>query len=72
VPLDALIFESENYFVYVDTGSHLLDRRTVHIATWNQQGYARVVSGLNPGDRVVVQGALQVNALWHQAHGESS
>ncbi|HEY2486092.1 MAG TPA: efflux RND transporter periplasmic adaptor subunit [Candidatus Binataceae bacterium] len=72
VPLDALIFESENYFVYVDTGNHLLDRRTVHIATWNRQGYARVISGLNPGDRVVVQGALQVNALWHQAHGESS
>jgi membrane fusion protein, copper/silver efflux system len=72
VPLDALVFESENYFVYVDTGNHLLERRTVHIGTWSQQGYARVISGLNPGDRVVVQGALQVNALWHQAHGESS
>lgn len=72
VPLGALVFESENYFVYVDIGSHLLERRTVHIGTWNQPDYARVTSGLNPGDRVVVRGTLQINALWHQAHGESS
>ena len=72
VPLGALVFESENYFVYVDSGNHLLERRTVHIGTWNQADYARVVSGLNPGDRVVVRGTLQINALWHQAHGESS
>jgi len=72
VPLGALVFESENYFVYVDSGNHLLERRTVHIGTWNQPDYARVVSGLNPGDRVVVRGTLQINALWHQAQGESS
>ena len=72
VPLGALVFESENYFVYVDSGNHLLERRTVHIGTWNQADYARVVSGLNPGDRVVVRGTLQINALWHQAQGESS
>jgi len=72
LPLGALVFESENYFVYVDSGNHLLERRTVHIGTWNQADYARVVSGLNPGDRVVVRGTLQINALWHQAQGESS
>ena len=72
VPLGALVFESENYFVYVDSGNHLLERRTVHIGTWNQPEYARVISGLNPGDRVVARGTLQINALWHQAQGESS
>ena len=72
LPLGALVFESENYFVYVDSGTHLLERRMVHIGTWNQAEYARIISGLNPGDRVVVRGTLQINALWHQAQGESS
>jgi hypothetical protein len=33
---------------------------------------ARVVSGLKAGDRVVTGETIQVNELWHQAHGESS
>jgi Cu(I)/Ag(I) efflux system membrane fusion protein len=71
VPLVSLVFETENYFVYLDTGNHLLERRKVEVGTWGQEGYARVTSGLSPGDRVVARGALQVNALWHRAHGES-
>lgn len=72
VPLDALVFESDSYFAYVDVGNHLFARRKVVIGAWNQEGYARVISGLTAGDRVVTDATLQVNALWHQAHGESS
>ena len=72
VPLNSLIFESDRYFVFVDAGGQLIERREVGIGAWNEQGSARVVSGLSPGERIVSGGALQVNALWHQAHGESS
>jgi len=72
VPLDAVVFETDSYFAYVDVGSDRLERRKVVIGSWNQQGYARVLSGLGPGDRVVTTEALQVDELWHEAHGESS
>jgi len=72
VPLDALVFETDKYYAYVDAGSGLLERREVVIGSWNQKGYARVVSGLKAGDRVVTGETMQVNALWHQARGESS
>jgi membrane fusion protein, copper/silver efflux system len=72
VPLDALVFETDKYFAYVDTGNHLLERRVVTIGAWNQEGFARVISGLSAGDRVVTGETMQVNALWHQARGESS
>ncbi len=72
VPLDSLVFESDSYFVYLDTGNHLLERRKVGVGAWSQEGYARVTWGLSAGDRVVSGETLQVNALWHQAHGESS
>jgi len=72
VPLDALVFETDKYFAYVDAGNHMLERRTVVIGAWDQEGYARVISGLRAGDRVVTGETIQVNALWHQARGESS
>lgn len=72
VPLDALVFETDRYFAYVDMGNDLLERREVVIGASNQAGYARVVSGLHAGDRVVTGETIQVNALWHQARGESS
>ena len=34
------------------------------------KGYARVVSGLSSGDTVIVAGSLQVDELWHAAHGQ--
>jgi membrane fusion protein, copper/silver efflux system len=71
-PLDALVFESDSYFAYLDVGNRRFERRKVIIGAWNQEGYARVISGLKPGDRVVTGETLQVNALWHEAHGESS
>jgi Cu(I)/Ag(I) efflux system membrane fusion protein len=71
-PLDALVFETDSYFAYVDIGGGRLARRKVVIASWNQRGNARVVSGLRAGDQVVTNATLQVDELWHEAHGQSS
>jgi membrane fusion protein, copper/silver efflux system len=70
VPQDALVFETDSYYAFVEVQPGLLERRKVAIASWNEQGYARVISGLKSGDKVVTGETLQVNALWHQAHGE--
>jgi Cu(I)/Ag(I) efflux system membrane fusion protein len=72
VPQDALVFDTDNYYAFVQSGSDLLERRRVVIASWMEKGVARVISGLHAGDRVVTGETLQVNALWHEAHGESS
>ena len=72
VPLDALVFETDSYFAYVDVGGDRFERRKVIIGSWNQPGYGRVVTGLTPGDQVVTGATMQVNQLWHEAHGESS
>lgn len=72
VPLDALVFETDSYFAYVAAGSGRFQRRKVLIASWSQRGFARVISGLGPGDRVVTGVTMQVNELWHEAHGERS
>ncbi|MFI5352426.1 MAG: efflux RND transporter periplasmic adaptor subunit [Candidatus Binatales bacterium] len=71
-PLDALIFESNSYFAYVDAGNGLFEQRKVLIAPCDRQGYARVVSGLAAGERVVIGETIQVDELWHRAHGEGS
>ncbi len=72
VPLDALVFETDAYFAYVDVGNNRVVRRKVAIAAWSREGYARVLAGLHSGDRVATGQSLQINALWHEAHGENS
>jgi len=72
VPQDALVFDTDNYYAFVESGPGRLERRRVVIASWSEKGEARVISGLKAGDRVVTGQTLLVNALWHQAHGESS
>ena len=72
VPQDALVFDTDNYYAFVESGPGRLERRRVVIASWSEKGEARVISGLKAGDRVVTGRTLLVNALWHQAHGESS
>jgi Cu(I)/Ag(I) efflux system membrane fusion protein len=72
VPMEALVFDTNDYYVYVDLGGGKYDRRKVEIGSWKEQGSARVTSGLKAGERVVVSESIQVNALWHQANGESS
>jgi membrane fusion protein, copper/silver efflux system len=72
IPQDALVFDIDNYYAFVEVSPGIFDHRKVSIASWSRVGYARIVSGLKAGDRVVTGETLQVNALWHQAHGESS
>jgi Cu(I)/Ag(I) efflux system membrane fusion protein len=72
VPLDALVFETDAYIAYVDTGNDRIEQRKVAIGPWDQAGYARVIAGLNAGDHVITGEALQVDQLWHETHGESS
>jgi len=72
VPREALVFDTDKYYAFVAAGTDRLERRAVAISAWTEEGYARVLSGLQPGDRVVDAESLQVDALWHQAHGESS
>jgi len=70
VAQQALVFDTDSYFAYVRVGSDTVARRKVVIASWNEKGYARIVSGLAAGDTVVVAGSLQVDELWREAHGQ--
>jgi len=72
IPQDALVFDIDNYYAFVEVSAGTFEHRKVSISSWSRVGYARIVSGLKPGDRVVSGETLQVNALWHEAHGESS
>jgi membrane fusion protein, copper/silver efflux system len=72
IPQDALVFDIDNYYAFVEVSHGTFEHRKVSISSWSKVGYARIVSGLKAGDRVVSGETLQVNALWHQAHGESS
>jgi Cu(I)/Ag(I) efflux system membrane fusion protein len=72
VPQDALVFDSDSYFAYVDAGGDRFERRRVVISSWNSPGYARVIAGLAAGDRVVTGESLQVDQLWHEAQGIGS
>ncbi len=72
VPMESLVFDTDDYYVYVDLGGGKFARRKVEVGSWKEQGSARVLSGLKAGERVVVGESIQVNALWHQANGESS
>lgn len=72
IPQDALVFDIDNYYAFVEVSPGTFEHRKVTIASWSKVGYARIVSGLKASDRVVGGETLQVNALWHEAHGESS
>jgi membrane fusion protein, copper/silver efflux system len=72
VPQTALVFDGNVYYAFVVTGANTVERRPVEIASWNEQGYARVVSGLKAGEKVIARKSLELNALWRAVHGESS
>jgi Cu(I)/Ag(I) efflux system membrane fusion protein len=72
IPQDALVFDIDAYYAFVEVSPGTFEHRKVSIASWSRVGYARIVTGLKSGERVVGGETLQVNALWHQAHGESS
>ncbi|HVC45125.1 MAG TPA: efflux RND transporter periplasmic adaptor subunit [Candidatus Binataceae bacterium] len=71
-PIEALVFDTNDYFVYVALGGGRYERRRVRIGSWKEQGSVRVIAGLAAGERVVVAESIQVNSIWHQANGESS
>jgi len=72
VPQAALVFDTNAYFAYVEVAPGRVVRRQVTIGPWGSEGYVRVLSGLAAGDRVVEGESIQVDALWHQAHGEGA
>jgi membrane fusion protein, copper/silver efflux system len=72
VPREALVFDTDKYYAFVEVSDGRVERRAVSIASWTEEGFARVLSGLKPGEQVVDAESLQVSALWHEAHGESS
>jgi multidrug efflux pump subunit AcrA (membrane-fusion protein) len=70
VPQTALVFDGDAYCAFVEVSPGTFQRRKVEIGSWNEHGYARVLSGLKAGDRVTAE-SLKLNALWHEARGES-
>jgi membrane fusion protein, copper/silver efflux system len=72
IPQEALVFDTNQYYAFVQVAPGTFERRAVTIAAWKEEGSVRVVEGLHPGDRVVVAESIQLNAVWHQANGESS
>jgi membrane fusion protein, copper/silver efflux system len=72
VPQAALVFDGDAYFAFIVTGADTIARRRVEIADWNEPGYARVLSGVQPGDRFLISESLKFNALWHEAHATAS
>jgi membrane fusion protein, copper/silver efflux system len=72
IPQSALVFDDNGYFAFVVTGVDSVERRRVEIAEWSEPGHARVLSGINPGDRFITTESLRFNALWHEARAKAS
>jgi membrane fusion protein, copper/silver efflux system len=72
VPQSSLVFDTRRYYAYVELTPGRFERRAVEIGPWKEEAFARVLSGLKAGERVVENESIQVNALWHEANGESS
>ena len=72
IPQKALVFDTDHYYAFVEVAPNRFERRAVDIASWKEAGYARVVSGVRSGDRVVAAESIQVNELWHEANGQGS
>ena len=63
----ALVFDTDHYYAFVLTPGNVIVRREVAIRSWSERGYARVVRGLSPGDRVVDAQSVEVSSLWDQS-----
>jgi Cu(I)/Ag(I) efflux system membrane fusion protein len=72
IPQSALVFDDDAYYVFIRADKNHVERRRVEIADWNEQGYARVIGGVKPGEQFLITESLRMNALWHAARGESS
>jgi Cu(I)/Ag(I) efflux system membrane fusion protein len=63
----ALVFDTDRYYAFVLAPGNIIVRREVAIRSWTERGYARVVHGLSPGDRVVDAQSVEVSSLWDQS-----
>jgi len=70
VPQQALVFDDDSFYAFVETKPGSFERRAVQVAQWNEHGYARVVSGLKSGEKIALD-SLELNALWHKSRGEN-
>jgi membrane fusion protein, copper/silver efflux system len=62
-----LVFDTDRYYAFVLAPGDVIVRREVAIRSWAERGYARVMRGLNPGDRVVDAQSVEVASLWDQS-----
>jgi cobalt-zinc-cadmium efflux system membrane fusion protein len=60
VPNSAFLMTSDRTSVFVEVESWAFERRNVELA-YQQGTVAAIKSGLQPGDRVVVKGAVRLN-----------
>ncbi len=60
IPASAIFVEDGRTFVYAEVGARTFARRVIEVspADGPGDGTRRVVDGLKPGDRIVVNGAL--------------
>jgi cobalt-zinc-cadmium efflux system membrane fusion protein len=60
IPASAIFVEDGRTFVYAEVGARTFARRAIEVSPADGQGSGirRVVDGLKPGDRIVVNGAL--------------
>lgn len=59
IPTSALTEEQGVYFVYIQVGEEEFLKREIVVGASNGEK-VRVLSGLKPGDKIVVKGAYQV------------
>ncbi len=72
IPQSALVFDGNAYYAFIVAGADRVERRRVDIADWNEHGYARVLSGIQPSERFLTTESLRFNALWHAAQSPAS
>ena len=59
IPLSGITEEQGLYYVYVQLGGETYSKREIQIAN-NDGVYTEVISGLEPGERIVSKGAYQI------------
>jgi cobalt-zinc-cadmium efflux system membrane fusion protein len=61
VPTSALLMTNDKTSVFVEVSDWAFERRDVEIAYQEGADAVAIKSGLRPGDRIVVKGAVRLN-----------
>jgi RND family efflux transporter MFP subunit len=71
VPASAIVDDGGQSIVFVQAGGESFERRPVRVGGEREGGYVQIVSGLEPGERVVTRGAhlVRLAALSPQTPG---